>query len=109
MLFFRDDEIGERIISGQQARIAGASERPEDLGAISPWKATVESGDFVVLSSTPSFDPRVGMDDPGNPEHYQVLPNAYKGEGGTYVEGRCLFPYWCKREKYGSNSKVCQS
>lgn len=48
----------------------------------------MESGDFVVLSSTPSFDPRVGMDDPGNPEHYQVLPNAYKGEGGTYVEGR---------------------
>ncbi|WP_148367053.1 hypothetical protein [Bacteroides sp.] len=86
--FFRDDEVGERIITGQQARIAGASERPEDLGAISPWKATVESGDFVVLSSTPSFDPRVGMDDPGNPEHYQVLPNAYKGEGGTYVEGR---------------------
>ncbi|MEB3374206.1 hypothetical protein SFC43_16115 [Bacteroides sp. CR5/BHMF/2] len=35
------------------------------MGAISPWKATVESGDFVVLSSTPSFDPRVGMDDPG--------------------------------------------
>ena len=63
--FFRDDEVGERIISGQQGRIAGGSERPEDFGAISPWKATVESGDFVVLSSTPSFDPRVGMDDPG--------------------------------------------
>ena len=86
--FFRDDETGERIITGQQGVISGAGERPEDLGAPAPWKATVEAGDFVVLSSSPSFDPHVGTDDPGNPEHYQVLPDAYKGEKGTYVEGR---------------------
>lgn len=47
--------------------ISGAGERPEDLGAPAPWKATVEAGDFVVLSSSPSFDPHVGTDDPGNP------------------------------------------
>lgn len=43
------------------------------------------------------------MDDPGNPEHYQVLPNAYKGEGGTYVEGRGrVYFVLCKRENTGA-------
>lgn len=86
--FFRNDETGERIITGQQNRIAGAGERPEDVGTPAPWRVFVEEGDFIVLSSTPSFDPYAGTDDPGNPEYYKVLPNEYKGEGGTYIEGR---------------------
>ena len=48
----------------------------------------MEEGNFIVLSSTPSFDPNVGTDNPGVAEHYKVLPNKYKGENGTYVEGR---------------------
>lgn len=86
--FFRNDETGERIIAGQHQRIAGGSERPEDVGKLSPWRAIVEEGDFVVLSSTPSFDMNVGTDNPGKSEYYKVLPNDYKGESGTYVEGR---------------------
>ena len=34
------------------------------------------------------LDPNVGTDNPGVAEHYKVLPNKYKGENGTYVEGR---------------------
>lgn len=38
----------------------------------------MEEGNFIVLSSTPSFDPNVGTDNPGVAEHYKVLPNKYK-------------------------------
>lgn len=86
--FFRNDEQGERIITGQQKRRDGTNERPQDLGTLGLWKAEVEEGNFIVLSSTPSFDPNVGTDNPGVAEHYKVLPNKYKGENGTYVEGR---------------------
>ena len=86
--FFRNDELGERIITGQQKRREGVNERPQDIGTLSPWTVDVEEGDFIVLSTTPSFDPNAGTDYPGNPEHYEVIPNEYKGETGTYVEGR---------------------
>lgn len=89
--FFRNNEIGERIITGQQKAISGDSpnERPEDIGGPSPWRATIISGaDDFILSSSPSFDPNVGTDNPGDPEHYKVLSNEYKGESGTMVTGR---------------------
>lgn len=86
--FFRNDEMGERIITGQQIRKDGASELPSDFGNIRPWKAYVLSGDFITLSTTPSFDPQIGTDSPGDPEKYNVRPNELKGENGTYVEGR---------------------
>lgn len=76
--FFRNDEQGERIITGQQKRRDGTNERPQDLGTLGLWKAEVEEGNFIVLSSTPSFDPNVGTDNPGVAEHYKVLPNKYK-------------------------------
>ncbi|WP_291583142.1 hypothetical protein [Bacteroides sp.] len=87
--FFRNNETGERIISGQQKRKDDiANERPEDLNQIRAWRARVEQGDFIVLSTTPSFDQQVGTDNPGDPEKQVVRPNEYKGEVGTYVEGR---------------------
>lgn len=86
--FFRNSEMGERIVTGQQSRISGAGERPDDIGQLKPWRVYVEQGDFIVLSTTPSFDPYVGTDNPGYSEHYTVRPNEWKGEDGTYVEGR---------------------
>lgn len=87
--FFRNNETGERIISGQQKRKDDVNnERPEDLNQIRAWRARVEQGDFIVLSTTPSFDQQVGTDNPGDPEKQVVRPNGYKGEVGTYVEGR---------------------
>lgn len=75
--FFRNDETGERIISGQHEN--GTR-----------WEASVESGtDFITLSSTPSFDPEIGTDNPGDPELYPVKVNEQKGsiENERYVEG----------------------
>ena len=87
--FFRNNETGERIISGQQKRKDDVvNERPEDFNQIRPWRARVEQGDFIILSTTPSFDQQVGTDNPGDPEKQVVRPNEYKGEDGTYVEGR---------------------
>lgn len=83
--FFRNEQTGERIISNLH-------------GVGMSWSATVISGvEWITISSAPSFDPKVGTDDPGNPEHYEVVPNtrkysADKNEmynwGGTVVNGR---------------------
>jgi len=74
--FFRNQEVGERIISGQHL-----------IGE--PWTAEVIKGDdFIVLSSTPSFDPHVGTDNPGNPEKYLVKPNEHIQESGTFAKGK---------------------
>lgn len=71
-VFSRDNETGERIITGQKGRI-GSSNR------LAEWSAWVEDGeDQVILSTTPSFDPKVGTDSPGDPEKYPVVPNEYK-------------------------------
>ena len=86
--FYRNNEIGERIITGQQGRRNSEKESPEYKGRIKYWKARLVDGDFVILSSTPSFDPYAGTDNPGDPEKYTVYPNPYKGEDGTYVEGK---------------------
>lgn len=75
--FFRNDETGERIISGQHTN--GLR-----------WEANVESGfDFIMLSSTPSFDPEIGTDNPGDAELYPVKVNEQKGaiENEQHVEG----------------------
>ncbi|NDV59191.1 hypothetical protein D0T85_13890 [Bacteroides sp. 519] len=82
--FYKYNETGERII---QNNFNGGW-----------WEAVVpdlkdeipESGypkDWIILSSTPSFDPKVGTNDPGNAEHYQVMPNLYRGEDGSKVTG----------------------
>ena len=47
--FFRNDEQGERIITGQQKRRDGTNERPQDLGTLGLWKAEVEEGNFCLL------------------------------------------------------------
>lgn len=81
-VFSRDNETGERIISGQKERIGSTSR-------LAKWEAWVEDGeDQVIISTTPSFDPKVGTDSPGDPEKYPVVPNEYKYEGGTYITGR---------------------
>ena len=81
--FYRKNETGERVVTGQQER---NNDLPEYDG-LTTWKATVIDGDFVVLSTTPSFDPGIGTYSPGNPEKYPVTPNEYKGESGRMVEG----------------------
>ena len=81
--FFRDDEKGERIITGQQPRL-------ENTTDLSEWQVWIEKGDGdIVLSTTPSFDPFVGTATPGDAEDYPVRPNEFKEhESGSYVTGR---------------------
>ena len=81
--FFRDNETGERIITGQKPRL----ENTTDLGE---WQVWIEQGEGdIVLSTTPSFDPLVGTDTPGDAENYPVRPNEFKPhEAGSYVTGR---------------------
>ena len=54
------------------------------------WTAKVPDAykDFIVLSSTPSFDPGIGTALPGDPEKYPVIPNEYRGETGDFVHGK---------------------
>jgi len=76
--FFKHDQKGERIITGQH---------PIDKD----WSVEVP-GDYeswITLSSTPSFDPKAGTDDPGNPEYYTVTPNQHKEEE-RYTDGRIV-------------------
>lgn len=81
--FFKDTEKGERIITGQKPRV----ENTTDLGE---WQVWIEQGDGdIVLSTTPSFDPSVGTDTPGDAENYPVRPNQFKPhENGSYITGR---------------------
>jgi len=76
--FWKDDETGERVISGIRWSYWW------------DWVATVPDKykDFIVLSSTPSFDPNIGTDHPGDPEKYPVTPNRFKFEEGDRVEGK---------------------
>lgn len=76
--FYRDEQMGERVISGYL------------WSYWYRWIAEVpaEYKDFIVISSTPSFDPNIGTDTPGNPEDYPVVPNYQKGETGDYAQGR---------------------
>lgn len=62
--FFRWNETGERIITGEQ---------PEGV----EWSATTQDY-WIVLSSAPSFDPYAGTDSPETPENYKVIPNEMK-------------------------------
>ena len=75
-VFHRNNEKGERVITGQHFTNY-------------PWTATVVTGaDFIELSSTPSLDPGIGTDNPGDPELFPVMPNQYKNENGTTVSGK---------------------
>lgn len=76
--FFRNDEVGERVISGIRYNYWHS------------WEAEVpdEYKDFIVISSTPSFDPYIGTSTPGDPEDYPVVPNYQKKETGDFVSGR---------------------
>lgn len=76
-IFFRNDEMGERIITGQHV-----------LDKEWTVQVPVEYQDLIVVSSTPSFDPGVGTESPGKAEAYPVVPNAYKNEDGTKVTGK---------------------
>lgn len=88
--FFADNETGERVISGNR------------YSYWNTWKATVpeEYRDFIIISSTPSFDPTIGTDSPGDAEDYPVIPNAYKEENGYEVTGksRIYFRIGLKKE-----------
>lgn len=84
--FWKNNEKGERIIMGQIAQENATIDTP-----LSEWSAEVqdaESANWVILSTTPSFDPNVGTNNPGNPEDYLVIPNAQKGEYGQNVSGK---------------------
>lgn len=75
--FFRNNEVGERVISGNRYTYWAE------------WSAQVVSGtSFIKLSTTPSFDPNIGTNNPGNPEHYPVNPNSQKGETSLKIQGR---------------------
>ena len=54
-----------------------------------PWSVDVPPvyRDWLVVSATPSFDPGVGTESPGDAEHYPVRPNQYKGENGYGISG----------------------
>lgn len=39
------------------------------------------------MSATPSFDPNIGTESPGDAEHYPVTLNPYRGEDGTSISG----------------------
>lgn len=86
--FFRDNEMGERIISMQLPRMINQNNQ------IGNWEVRVDGPykDLIILSTTPSFDPHVGTDNPGNPENYPVRPNEYKQEevnnDGTIIKGK---------------------
>lgn len=105
--FFRYNETGERVIIGQLVRNKnkvdfqwtgpyGDKTVTLQEGDMGRWTANIEVGaDYFTLSTTPSFDPNIGTDTPGNPELYPVKTNEYKsaeyggyGEYGTYIEGR---------------------
>lgn len=76
--FFRNDEVGERVISGNR------------YSYWHTWTAEIpdQYKDFIKLSTTPSFDPDIGTNTPGDPENYPVTPNLHKGENGQKVTGR---------------------
>ena len=87
-VFHREDEMGERIISTQLPRLTAQG------NAIGYWNVEVDDPykSLVVLSTTPSFDPHAGTDDPGEPEDYPVRPNEYKkaevDNDGTKISGK---------------------
>lgn len=74
--FFKHNQKGERIITGQH---------PLDQ----TWSVTVPAAyrSWLVVSATPSFDPGVGTESPGNAENYPVTLNQYKGENGYSITG----------------------
>ena len=82
--FWKNDQCGERIITGQLAR-EGA-----DAVTIVNWSARVDEDpdNMVILSTTPSFDPNVGTANPGVAENFRVTPNLQKGEDGKNVSGK---------------------
>lgn len=67
--FFKHNQKGERIITGQHALDKS-------------WSVEVPSEyqDWLIVSATPSFDPKLGTDSPGDAEHYPVTVNPYKTE-----------------------------
>lgn len=83
-VFFKHNQKGERIITGQHAM-------DKD------WSVEVPSQfrDWLVVSATPSFDPGVGTELPGDAEYYPVTPNPYKPEETGYsisgLKGRIYF------------------
>ena len=77
--FTGKNETGERVVTGQQER---NNDLPE-YGGLTTWKATVIDGDFVVLSTTPSFDPGIG-NSPGNPEKYPVTQMNIREKVGVW-------------------------
>lgn len=81
--FWKNDQYGERIITGQHARTF-------DEATLAAWEARVgyDPHGMVILSSTPSFDPLAGTDAPNDAENYRVVPNAQKGEDGKSVQGK---------------------
>lgn len=93
--FYRNNEVGERVITGQHF-----------VGY--PWVATVESGsDFITLSTTPCFDPNIGTNNPGDPELFPVAANQYKNENGTAIngKGRIYFRIGLKSKHTGSSPR----
>lgn len=101
--FFRYNETGERIITGQTSRITkqgwtnlhltGSQSDGTDWGEIGDlggWRAEILQGDgWLTISSTPSFDPVIGTDNPGDSQNFRVNENEYKSEeNGKYVQGR---------------------
>lgn len=101
--FYRYNETGERVITGQMTRITetgwsnlhltGSRTDYSDwgvLGDLGGWRAEILKGtDWLTISSTPSFDPVIGTDSPGESQNFQVRANEYKSEeDNTYVQGR---------------------
>lgn len=102
--FFRNTERGERVITGQMYLT-------DEWGAThgekyTEWEVVVpdEYKDWITLSSTPSFDPQIGTDTPGDPEDYPVVPNIYQGEDGSKVRGKGRLYFRVGMKKTNSNA-----
>ncbi len=91
-VFFKHNQKGERIITGQHAVNV-------------PWSVEVPAAyqDWLVVSATPSFDPGVGTESPGDAEHYPVRLNQYRRETGTKIEGLKGRIYFRVGVKEGAN------
>ena len=74
--FFKHNQKGERIITGQH--------RLDQTWSVS---VPVAYQNWLVVSATPSFDPNIGTESPGDAEHYPVTLNPYRGEDGTSISG----------------------
>ena len=106
--FHRENEVGERVITAQLPRLTNQNYKTGNWSVVvdEPYK------NWIILSTTPSFDPYIGTDTPGDPEKHPVRPNEYKTEevdnNGTRISGKGRIYFrvgWREPLKLGGTGK----